>query len=161
YRDYIRAGGGMESLFQRTSPELDKLVEDSGGLLVRNPSDITRLTKDALSLQWLRPARGLRRAGEGIEQGPPPAAFRRHLAAGESPTQAAMAGRRATVDFARGGEAIKQANAVVQFLNARVQGGLNVARTLRDDKWQVMGVGQQGEANGSRARLAALATMAA
>lgn len=141
YKEYARAGGLMESLYQRSPQDLDKLVEDTGGLLVKNPGDITRIAKDALGLKWIT------RAGEVIEQGPRLAAFARAMEEGATPRQAAMAGRRITVDFQRSGEAIRQANMVSLFLNARVQGQLNTMRSLRDDPV------------GASARLASLGAM--
>jgi len=127
YKGYMRAGGGMESLFQRSPQDIDKLIEDTGGLVVKDHGDLTRLIGDALKLKFIT------RAGEVIEQGPHLAAFERHLARGESPAQAATAGRRATVDFSRAGDVLREANMVSLFLNARAQGSLNMARTLRDN----------------------------
>jgi cell wall-associated NlpC family hydrolase/ribosomal protein S18 acetylase RimI-like enzyme len=127
WHDYIKAGGGMESLYQSSSQDLDKLIADTGGIVMRDKSDLARFAKDALTLQWIR------RAGEVIEQGPHLAAFERHLAAGESAAQAAMAGRRATVDFGRSGDVLQQLNMMSLFLNARTQGTLNLGRSLRDD----------------------------
>ena len=148
YQNYMRAGGGMESLFQRSGldtlmqrPEnWEQLTRESGGLVPHGPEDISRWVGDALKLNWIR------RAGEVIEQGPRLATFERHLNAGEAPVQAAVAGRRATVDFSRAGDALREANMLSLFLNARTQGTLNTARTLRDNPE-------------SRLRLATLATL--
>jgi len=127
WRQYIQAGGGMESLYQRSPQDIDKLIADTGGLVLHDQSDLARLAMDALKLKFIT------RAGEVIEQGPHLAAFEQHLLAGESPAEAATSGRRATVDFQRSGDILQQLNMASLFLNARSQGLLNIGRSLRDD----------------------------
>ena len=147
WRQYIQAGGGMESLYQRSPQDIDKLIADTGGIVLHDKSDLARLAKDAVTLQWIR------RAGEVIEQGPHLAAFEQHLLAGESPAEAATAGRRATVDFQRSGDILQQLNMASLFLNARVQGGLNIGRSLRDDplaKYRLGGLATAVAANNLR-----------
>lgn len=77
--------------------------------------------------------RPLRRIQEIAEQAPRIATFQGRLAKGELPREAALAARRVTVDFSRGGDAIKALNNVSLFLNAGTQGLLQLPRTLRDE----------------------------
>jgi Large polyvalent protein associated domain 38 len=143
FQDYARAGGLMESFAQRQPRDLDRLIRDQGGIVPRNYRDVPRLIADAL--ENVGP---LRRINEVIEQGPHLAAYQQGLREGLSPAQAAMRGRRVTVDFSRGGNAAKSASNLMLFLNARVQGGLNLGRSLRDTP-------------AARARLAGLAAATA
>lgn len=139
-RAFIRAGGSMESYFQRDPANVEKLIQETGGILVKGPVSWRTLLKAGKDLATLQP---IRRVGEIVEAGPRLATFERHLARGESPTRAALAGRRVTVDFGRGGQAVQAANSWVLFLNARVQGTLNMGRTLRDNpasRWRLAGL---------------------
>ena len=139
YQRYIAAGGGFGqegSYFRsgtgfpvggdaqaqaRALKKLEEEITRTGGLVVKSPTDLMRV----IGKIGLVP--------EAVEMGPRLAVFAKHLGAGESDVVAAMAGRRATVDFARSGAFIRQANAAIPFLNARVQGTLNDMRTLRDN----------------------------
>lgn len=157
-RRYIRAGGGMSALSQATEhADIEKLIQQSGGLVMDTMPKWQKFMRDIAT------AGPLRRYGEAVEMGPRVATFEAELArtapgrgtralgtpggAGFGPgseAAAAMAGRRSTIDFARSGHALRLANTWALFLNARVQGTLQVGRTLRDNP-------------GSRWRLASLA----
>jgi hypothetical protein len=146
---YMEAGGGMSAISQAgTHMDVEKLIRESGGLFVDNLSAWQKATR-ALGM----PFHFVHRVGEVIEMAPRLAAFEATLERtapgikgvttklappGTSPyrtqmmAEAAMAGRRVTIDFARTGNAIKLANPLVLFLNARVQGTMQPFRTLRD-----------------------------
>lgn len=72
-------------------------------------------------------------AGEQVEQMTRLAAFRSALRQGMTPQQAAKVARDATVDFGKAGAAIRTANKVVPFLNARIQGFANLLRAAKDN----------------------------
>ena len=65
---------------------------------------------------------GVRRFGEAIEATPRLAAYRQARAAGKRPLEQMRAGSEVTIDFRRGGKAVRSLNAVLPFLNAAVQG---------------------------------------
>jgi hypothetical protein len=157
YQELARSGGMMSTL-SRTGEHADveKLIQQSGGLVLKNMPQWQRLLKAA------NPLNPIRKIGEVIELAPRLATFEAQLersAPGKgtkalstlggpgfghgSTAEAAMAARRATVDFARSGQLIRTVNPLVLFLNARVQGTLQVGRTLRDNpnsRWRLASV---------------------
>jgi len=156
-RRFVRAGGGMSAIAQTTEgADIEKLIRESGGLVF---NDMPAWRRFLGEIGTLAP---LRRYGEAVERGPRVAAFEAALAR-EAPgrgttglatpggggfgrgseASAAMAGRRATIDFARAGQSIRLANTWALFLNARVQGATQMVRTLRDNpnaKWRLASV---------------------
>lgn len=148
---YMEAGGGMAGITRAgTHVDVEKLIQESGGLFVDNLGKWERFKRGLLS-----PYTTAERIGQIIEMAPRLATFESRLKKlqpgvgkpskalappGTSPYQtssmkeAAMAGRRVTIDFARAGQAIKIANPLILFLNARVQGSAQPFRTLRDNK---------------------------
>lgn len=147
FRSYIKAGGGMEGgYFTRDPTDLQKAIQQAGGVLIRTPYDWKKVLRTA-ALPVTAPVKAMQRVGSVVEMGPRIAAYSNHIAKGETAGQAALAGRRVTVDFARGGQGLKLANSWVAFLNARVQGALAVPRTLRDDpssRWRFAAIGALG-----------------
>lgn len=136
YQRYIAAGGGFGAhggLYGRgegTAANLDDLqrqIQANGGVLLKTRGDVLRAIKDAA-----RGGFGLEKVGAAIEQGPRIATFKKLTGQGMDDTEAAMRGRRVTVDFERAGQWVQTLNSVSPFLNARTQGTLNVARALRD-----------------------------
>lgn len=59
------------------------------------------------------------------------AVFQQRLAQGASVEQAVLAGRDVTVDFGKGGSRKRSLNIMYQFLNAAVQGTVNLGRAVR------------------------------
>jgi hypothetical protein len=70
-----------------------------------------------------------------VELAPRIAVGERAKRMGVSPEDAALLSRRSTVDFNQAGTAMRVYNQWVPFLNAKVQGKLNLARALRRDKY--------------------------
>lgn len=146
-RAYLRGGGGMGEAGgmyvrgQKTQSlaNIEDAVAKSGGLVVNRPADLRKLVEAADRgdipefAKWMAKAGPIRDVGAAIEMGPRLAAYEKALRGGASEAEAIQAGRRVTVDFSRMGAAMKHANAVSPFLNARVQGTLNVGRALRDE----------------------------
>lgn len=146
YRDYIRAGGSMESFFQRQPKTIEQAIAKAGGILI----DDVPTWKKLLSLPWnvaKSPFEVIRAIGEIVETAPRLAIYRTRLGRGETAETAALAGRR-LMDFGRGGDAIRLANSWVLYGNARVQGPLTLGRQLRDKP-------------GARWRLGVISAMAA
>jgi len=68
---------------------------------------------------------------ESIEDSTRKMVFRVGLEGGLSPKNAIFVSREATVDFAKMGTWMKNLNQAIPFLNARVQGGLNMFRAMK------------------------------
>ena len=136
YQRFVNAGGGfgahggMYGRGESTAVSLDDLqrqIQANGGVLLKTPGDVLRAIKDVA-----RGGFGLEKIGSAIEQGPRIATFNKLTGKGMDETQAAMRGRRVTVDFERAGQWVQTLNSISPFLNARTQGTLNVMRSLRD-----------------------------
>jgi hypothetical protein len=74
------------------------------------------------------------RAGERVESATRLAEYHRMLAKGATKQEAALAARDVTIDFARGGEFAKWANAFIPFFNARMQAPAQVMRVMQNPK---------------------------
>jgi 2'-5' RNA ligase len=72
------------------------------------------------------------RFGERVESATRLAEYHRMLAKGATKQEAALAARDVTIDFARGGEFSKWANAFVPFFNARMQAPAQVMRVMQN-----------------------------
>lgn len=72
------------------------------------------------------------KAGQAMEEMSRLAAFRRGLSNGMSAEKAAIFARDATVDFEKYGPALQTLNKYIPFLNARVQGFINLGKTLKE-----------------------------
>lgn len=81
-----------------------------------------------LSEKAATPFRFFEAATQVLEETTRLATFRRALIDGKNPAEAAKIAANATVDFSKGGTLLKVLNQVSPFLNARVQGFLNLAK---------------------------------
>lgn len=70
------------------------------------------------------------RVGQAFEEATRRAVFQSARRKGFNPEQAAKLGANATVDFSRSGSLIQVVNTVVPFLNARIQGALNLGKLM-------------------------------
>lgn len=127
YSELIRAGGGMSTLMRAEPENIEKLIHNTGGIRIDKEGKWAHFLKDVATLGPLI------RYGQAVEMQPRLATFQARRARGETVGEAALAARRATIDFARGGRSILLANSWFMFLNPRVQGMLQLGRTLRDN----------------------------
>jgi hypothetical protein len=120
YDDYLRSGaaisGGFESM--RTLPTKVKQVSRS------------RAEKVARTI--VNPVELVRLAGETFELAPRIGTYLQGKERGLSTVEAAYNARNATVDFQKAGTAGRLVNQWVPFLNARLQGTINLRTSLRD-----------------------------
>jgi len=72
----------------------------------------------------------LEKISSSVELAPRLGVYDRAIKQGLSKREAALLARKSTIDFNRGGITVKQLNQWIPFLNARVQGRLNVAEAL-------------------------------
>jgi len=121
-KQYVKDGGGFgysgtlrteqgakQSVF--SEPSLKK----AGGTLIKSVPEL------------------IEKASGAVELAPRLAVYERAKRMGISGEDAALLARRSTVDFNQAGTALRVYNQWVPFLNARVQGKLNLARALRRD----------------------------
>ena len=81
----------------------------------------------------MNPLRLFEAIGSASEEATRLAVYRGALRKGEARDFAAYDSRQATVDFARSGTKMKTANLWVPFINARLQGSLNVTRVAKEN----------------------------
>jgi len=134
---------GVKYEFGNKSNIAQQYVKDGGGF---GYSGTLRTAQGAKQGVFSEPS--LRRAGAtiiktpfqliekmsgAVELAPRIAVYERAKRMGVSGEDAALLARRSTVDFNQAGTAMRVYNQWVPFLNARVQGKLNLARALRRD----------------------------
>lgn len=130
--DFLERGGGMDSarLGWKAGQQWFREAQRSGGMVARNPAELARHVGDILKdLALFEP---MAQIGNRVELVPRTARMRLAEKAGENATESMIRGRDATVDFARGGEIARSWNKLIPFFNVTVQGGAQIARTLRD-----------------------------
>jgi hypothetical protein len=67
-----------------------------------------------------------------VEEAPRVAVFQKAFKKGAQISEAALESRQATIDFAKMGSKMRVANSFIPYLNARLQGTLNIARILKE-----------------------------
>lgn len=150
FSQWLRAAGvNAKALVGKTPKDL-RLFRESGagfggyagqirdiGRQSRLIDDATKTFTERFSRTITRPTELIKKPfelinafSEVIENTPRLAVFRSKLAKGLSTEEAALAARNATVDFSRMGNAMRLFNMFVPFVNARLQGNLNVVKAL-------------------------------
>lgn len=146
WREALKAGAGQDASFAGLTPQQvrNRLVADPAvakrAQTVSSPG-AARKALDAAITGRLSPigatgrgvaalGKGIKETGRLVETAPRLAAYRRELGRGASVPEAARASREVTLDFSRGGTAARNANAVLPFFNAAIQG---TARFVGDD----------------------------
>lgn len=132
---YLREGGGFgwtselrnpkvakEKLFQKSLA--DKTLLEHGATIIKSPKHIFDL---------------INKVSGAIELAPRLAVMEAAMRQGKTASEGASLSRRATIDFNRAGTTIRVLNQWVPFLNARVQGKLNVMEALAGpDKYNTL-----------------------
>ena len=161
-----RSGAGQSGWFAKSPQDIAKLVKSEGNLALDEGSFLADLKNPGKLLKDIAatPFRAVRTAGQVAENATRRAVFTTELkrAGGQIAEQganatitatpdmlanAAMSSRRATIDFARGGNFTKAANAYSVFLNAGVQGLLLPGRALIESPRARWGLGLAVGAN--------------
>ncbi len=140
-----RSGAGQAGWFTKDAKDLARIVNQSGNLAIENEAEFLKLLKNPAALlkaTVTAPFKFVKGVGTVAEQGTRRAVFTNSLkkmgvqdvsmATESQLAQAAVDARRGTIDFRRGGEFSKAANAVSIFLNAGIQGTMLPFRALRD-----------------------------
>jgi len=122
------------NLTQKEIKELYKISGGYGGSIFREGDDkiFNQLSKVGIKKQsqYLNPIKTIEAINESLEQSTRMQVFRKGLEAGLSPKDAAFVSRDATIDFAKMGTWMRPINQAVPFLNARVQGFINLPKAL-------------------------------
>ena len=118
-------GGGGSQL--ANADEALRRLTRGNAFTVRNAADLKQLLGDVAGFGWSKAL------GDRLEMVPRVASQQVALARGESPLQAAMRARDASVDFNKAGTLTREINRYVPFFNAGVQGTAQLGRLLRDN----------------------------
>ena len=121
FKLYNESGAGFSGFFtrfRRTTPQ-------TAGELV--PSISRKVLTNLNPLKWIA------RIAETSELSTRVGVFQRGLRKGLTVPQAAFNSRNATIDFAKMGTKMKLANLWIPFLNARLQGTLNVFKAVKQN----------------------------
>jgi len=123
-----------------TADEFKNLYRESGGFGSGIFQEGENALKGNLSKSGLvkvvdkvNPVNILENLNTAIEQDTRLKVFRRALEAGAAPEDAALISRNASIDFSKMGSMMKDLNRAIPFLNARVQGFVNMAETLKSN----------------------------
>lgn len=128
-RQFIDSGGGQSGFYGRESGNIEKAAARIGettqqkvGRTIKSPVELVKL-----------PFKALEKVASSAELATRLAEFEAAKKNGLSGEAAAYAGRNVSVDFNRAGTIGQIANQWVPFLNARLQGTVNVAKAIRRD----------------------------
>ncbi len=126
--EYLARGGGMgpAETGWKAGQRWYRDVQDSGGKVIRSPSDVAGILKD---LATFRPVMAANERTELISR---TAMMELAERRGAGDLESMIAGRNASIDFQRAGTVTRMFNGAIPFLNATVQSGAQFARTVRD-----------------------------
>jgi len=133
YSKFVKSGADVYGYFGRTPEQITKEIMNDGNIVIRNAKDWAKylspikVKKGKISSPLIET---INEVGHTLETMPRLAVFNKRLAKGQSEILAGVAARRATVDFARTGSAVKLINQLVIYFNAGVQGTMLPYRTL-------------------------------
>ena len=126
-QEFFLSGGDVSGLAGKSATEIMRDAAAGGQIVLDNRRGVMDLINPFNA--W----KNLGRISSALELAPRRATFKKALKKGKTPAQAAREGRRATVDFARSGSAIRRANHFWLYLNAGVQGSLLPYRAARQN----------------------------
>ncbi len=121
YQSYLKDGGSMGGYYSTYLNEIPRTVEE-----------LTQSNARKL-LSLLNPLKLIETAGQISERSTRLGVYGKALSKGKSGIEAAFQSREATVDFAKMGETGKILNLWVPFLNARLQGEVNIMKSIGHD----------------------------
>ena len=124
--EYIESGGGFGYVGDLRKAKLARSQLFTKGM-IRSSGDIVT-----------SPFKLIEKISATVELAPRLGTFDRAKILGLTSDDAALLARQSTIDFNRGGTLTKVANQFIPFLNARVQGRVNVAVALKDRPGQTL-----------------------
>lgn len=133
----VLSSGLLESMRAQDVLKSARRFRRRGALQVQSARDalllLPRLVRDV--------GEGIRTAAEVTEQAPRIGTFLKLKAEGLSDLEAAVRARDVTVDFSKSGDFVRVLNQITPFLNARIQGGANTIRAIRDNPARLLTIG--------------------
>ena len=131
--DMAKRTGVSAKKLNLSTTQIKRMYKEAGGF----GADIFKegehlLTKKGLIERgnYLNPFKAIDTINKGLEQSTRLEVFKKGLRRGLSVRDAAFVSREATIDFAKMGVWMRDANQAIPFLNARVQGFLNLPRAF-------------------------------
>ena len=125
YRQFLRSGGAFGGFYHHGN-----LPETAANLVASPGMKVAKTIADPRELLGVLPA--MEKIGETAELASRLAVFQKAQRAGKGLQEAGWRARTGTVDFERAGTKMKIINMMVPFLNARLQGTLNLARVAKE-----------------------------
>jgi len=124
-----------DSIFQSYLNDAGQIGGYYSTYLREVPKTVDQLTKPTYKkiLGLLNPFKVISEAGTVIERAPRLGIYMKAMSKGASPAEAGFASREGTVDFAKMGETMKMFNMWVPFVNARLQGEVNIMKSIKRD----------------------------
>src|SRR3990167_841954 len=111
-----------------------------GGFYSTYLNKVPQTVKDLTKPEWqklaglVNPFKFIKEVGKATEEATRLGVYMRALSSGVDKGKAAFASRNATVDFAKMGSSMRVLNQITPFINARVQGQLNILGSLKNAK---------------------------
>lgn len=125
YRQFLRSGGAFGGFYHHGN-----LPETAANLVASPGMKVAKTIADPRELLGVLPA--MEKIGETAELASRLAVFQKAQRAGKGLQESGWRARTGTVDFERAGTKMKIVNMMVPFLNARLQGTLNLARVAKE-----------------------------
>jgi hypothetical protein len=122
-------GAGLNNAYNDSRNTVKELNRKVNGPEINSPQDLLKEAGRILGKVY----GGIERAGRAVEYAPRLAEAKAVKQAGGTTEAAAIAARSVTVDFAQAGKTGKVLNDYFTFLNARLQGNLNVLRAIKEN----------------------------
>jgi hypothetical protein len=139
YKQFVKENGGYGNIISMDRQMHQKLLKqalndhNSHFVDVLDPKTYTSLMK-----RYANPLNALRNIADISETATKVGEFRAALRSGASPQEAAYRARD-TMDFGRAGTSVREANKVVAFLNANIQGKSKLIRAFKENPVRVTG----------------------
>jgi hypothetical protein len=138
YKDYLESKAGFGGLIQH---EAGRGPFKSTGRPV-SAKKLFKTKAQTFAEETLNPAKFIKNVAQTFEIASRLGVYKQSLKNVESPFEAALLSRRATIDFYRAGQAMKIANRWIPFINARVQAKVSLAEALMGKRGSRRGKGK-------------------
>lgn len=136
---------GLKAAFKFESKAYDEFMRNKGGYggYIESTKGLAVASEQLFTPQWmertkivLNPFQLISTFSEAIELAPRLGIYKKGIAQGATPLEAAYEARNVTVDFAKAGIEGRLINMWIPFVNARWQGLLTVGRVMKDNPFR-------------------------
>jgi hypothetical protein len=133
YQQFIKENGGYGNIISMDRNMHQKLLKQALNDHNLDYVDVTNIkTYKALLTKYKNPLNALRKISDISETATKVGEFRAAIRSGATPKEAAYRARD-LMDFARAGSSVREANKVVAFLNANIQGKSKLIRAIKEN----------------------------